>query len=365
MSSEGSFLNLYATPTTWRLWFSTSRTPFSKSRVSNSSATLEYSRLRYLCPNPSKGRRNQRQIPFKLDGIKRADFQALLKVLYPMSAIPKLPELKREEWISVLHLASLWDFIEVRDLAVQQLSLYAEGTLNATERIVLGRKHDVSSWLRSGYTELAKRKTPISSEEAAKIGWEVTLQICQLREAAVAPEGRAKNPYESVSLGTTFQAEFKRADEAHRPLWSLPRISAAKSPIPSAGAAPATTGAQLDPFLFLPTFLKAVGPSKRTLDLRSGFAFKASTSALGTPTATTSPSPSTASSSTTSASTTAAASAASSGASGASTVSTAAPTGIPATTGPFGFSMPPKAAVSTATPTGIPATTSKRPSGVS
>ncbi|KAJ6537748.1 hypothetical protein B0H19DRAFT_1316502 [Mycena capillaripes] len=152
-------------------------------------------------PQPVEGAEGTNdKIPFKLDGIKRADFQALLKVLYPI-AIPKLPELKREEWISVLHLASLWDFIEVRDLAVQQLSL----TLNATERIVLGRKHDVSSWLRSGYTELAKRKTPISSEEAAKIGWEVTLQICQLREAAVAPEAALKTRTRALASGRHFR----------------------------------------------------------------------------------------------------------------------------------------------------------------
>ncbi|KAJ6593369.1 hypothetical protein B0H19DRAFT_1246152 [Mycena capillaripes] len=291
----------------------------------------------FSLPQPVEGAEGTNdKIPFKLEGIKRADFQALLKVLYPMSAIPKLPELKREEWISVLHLASLWDFLEVRDLAIQQLAMYAEGTLNATERIVLGRKYDVSSWLRSGYTELAKRKTPISLEEAAKIGWEVTLQICQLREAAVAPEGRARNPYENVSLGTAFQAEFKRADVAHRPLSSPPRISAAKSPL--AAGAVATLGAQVDPFL--PTFPKALGPSKFSLDSTSGFAFKASTSALGTPTATTSTFPSTASSSTASASTTAAASAATSGASGASTVSTATPTGIPApiTKSPFDVS---------------------------
>ncbi|KAJ7876096.1 hypothetical protein B0H14DRAFT_2283410, partial [Mycena olivaceomarginata] len=135
--------------------------------------------------------------PFKLNGIKHLDFRRLLRVLYPMTrrkcrailtvhvydrtAIPKTPTLSKDEWVSVLKLANLWDFIEVRNFAIEKLTLYA-GSLDCIERILFARQFDVSAWLQSGYVELAQRKAFISSKEAEKIGWETALQICELRE---------------------------------------------------------------------------------------------------------------------------------------------------------------------------------------
>ncbi|KAF8199894.1 hypothetical protein K438DRAFT_1822746 [Mycena galopus ATCC 62051] len=173
--------------------------------------------------------------PFRLDGIKRVDFQALLKVLYPLTSIPKTPTLCRDEWISVLKLANLWDFIDVRDLAIQQLALYSR-SLDCVERIVFAREHDVSSWLESGYTELVRRKTIISPEEAKKIGWDVALQICKLREASVLTQLN-ENPYEKLELGDTFQAEIKRADSAHERLPKLAPVFTVKSAAADPGEA--------------------------------------------------------------------------------------------------------------------------------
>ncbi|KAJ7876093.1 hypothetical protein B0H14DRAFT_2501466 [Mycena olivaceomarginata] len=129
--------------------------------------------------------------PFKLDGIKSLDFRRLLGVLYPMTRrpSPKTPTLSKDEWISVLKLANLWDFIEVRNLAIEQLTSYA-GSLDCIERILFARQFDVSAWLQSGYVELARRKAVVSAEEAGKIGWETALQICQLREAKTLSTSR-------------------------------------------------------------------------------------------------------------------------------------------------------------------------------
>ncbi|KAJ7701988.1 hypothetical protein B0H16DRAFT_1250227, partial [Mycena metata] len=139
----------------------------------------------FSLPQPGeKGEGSDDEHPFQLDGITRVEFQTFLKVLYPLSAVPKTPTLSPTEWISVLKLASLWDFIEVRDFAITELRFYAE-SLDCVARILLGRRYDVSTWIRSGYTELARRRTAITSEEAMKIGYEVALQISQLREAAV------------------------------------------------------------------------------------------------------------------------------------------------------------------------------------
>ncbi|KAF7362330.1 hypothetical protein MVEN_00579600 [Mycena venus] len=181
----------------------------------------------FSLPQPVEGEEGSSDSsPFKLDGIACLDFQRLLKVLYPLTAIPKTPDLDNDEWISVLKLANLWDFIEVRNLAIQQLTSYA-GSLGCVERILFARQYDVSAWLRSGYIELTRRKAVITSEEAAKIGWEVALQISQLREAtvlSVLTRYLGNNPYESVDIGTVFEAEFKRVDSAHEPLSVVPRI---------------------------------------------------------------------------------------------------------------------------------------------
>ncbi|KAJ6497541.1 hypothetical protein C8R45DRAFT_983315 [Mycena sanguinolenta] len=179
----------------------------------------------FSLPQPTEGAEGSSDIaPFKLEGISRVDFERLLRVLYPLTAIPKTPDLSQDEWISVLKLASLWDFIEVRNLAIEQLAPYSE-SLDCIERIMFARKYDVSAWLRSGYIELARRKDIISSKEAATIGWEAALQICELREATVLTR-LGDNPYEGLDLGNAFQAEMKRADTAHEPLPNLPVLSA-------------------------------------------------------------------------------------------------------------------------------------------
>ncbi|KAF7351009.1 hypothetical protein MSAN_01663200 [Mycena sanguinolenta] len=178
-----------------------------------------------LPSQPQRAEGSSDETPFKLEGIKCVDFERLLKVLYPLTAVPKTPELSKDEWISVLKLASLWNFIEVRNLAIEHLASYSE-SLDCVERIMFGRQYDVSSWLRSGYIEVARRKTTISSSEANKIGLDVALRICKLREATVLAKLGGTNPYQKLDLGNEFQAEFKRADSAHEPLPALPRPAA-------------------------------------------------------------------------------------------------------------------------------------------
>ncbi|KAJ7736937.1 hypothetical protein B0H16DRAFT_1379990 [Mycena metata] len=172
---------------------------------------------------PRGGEGSDDENPFMLHGISKADFQTLLKVLYPLTALPQAPNLLDHEWTSVLKLATLWDFMEVRALAIKHLTSYTN-SLDCIERILLGRQYNVSSWLRSGYTELARRRGPITSTEASKIGFEVALEISHLREAAVAPAGRP-NPFQSVCLGTAFEAEFVCADS------TVPQIRALNAEI--------------------------------------------------------------------------------------------------------------------------------------
>ncbi|KAJ7169151.1 hypothetical protein C8R43DRAFT_876246, partial [Mycena crocata] len=96
-----------------------------------------------LPPPTGKAEGSDDSNPLKLEGINKLDFQRLLKVLYPLTAIPQAPELSKDEWMSVLKLSTLWHFLEVRKLAIQQLDLHAQSP-HCIERILLGRRYDVS-----------------------------------------------------------------------------------------------------------------------------------------------------------------------------------------------------------------------------
>ncbi|KAJ7210477.1 hypothetical protein GGX14DRAFT_520493 [Mycena pura] len=159
---------------------------------------------------------NSNDNPFILHGISSIDFQRLLKVLYPLD-VPQILTMPKEDWISVLKLATMWCFIAVRSLAIQQIDLLG---LQSVERILLARGYHVSSWLRTGYTELARREEGISLEDAEKIGWKTTVQLYQVRETAIKNYTTPYRPqywqsgFQNADVETTFREEFRLADAA-------------------------------------------------------------------------------------------------------------------------------------------------------
>ncbi|KAJ6618890.1 hypothetical protein B0H10DRAFT_1947289 [Mycena sp. CBHHK59/15] len=122
------------------------------------------------------------QNPLRLEGISSVDFERLLQVLYPLKMPPSIDDIPKDEWISVLKLATMWYFLDLRGLAIKRL---AGQLTDSVERIVLARKYDVADWLRRGYTDLARREQGISADEAALLGWECAFRISQVREEAI------------------------------------------------------------------------------------------------------------------------------------------------------------------------------------
>ncbi|KAF7296053.1 hypothetical protein MKEN_01420400 [Mycena kentingensis (nom. inval.)] len=163
--------------------------------------------------------------PIKLEGIALQDFECLVKVLYPTGSVPKTPVLDTSQWISVLKLASMWLFHDVRDLSLSQLDAHA-AALDPVARIKLGTEQDVSAWFISGYEELARRWTSITDEEARELPFDAVLKIFRLREAAVATaSGRYTrgslalfNMYRDIQVRPSFEADIQRADAAFAPL---------------------------------------------------------------------------------------------------------------------------------------------------
>ncbi|KAJ7157511.1 hypothetical protein C8R43DRAFT_400925 [Mycena crocata] len=154
---------------------------------------------------------------FVLEGITSVDFARLL-----LRDIPQILGMPKDDWISVLKLSTLWYFLDARDLAIRQLDAMG---LSSVLRILLARQYDVANWLRTGYTELARREEGISLEDAAKIGWEATVRLYHTRETAIKNWSSSStyraNQYQGnqsrfqlADVEGTFREEFRRADAA-------------------------------------------------------------------------------------------------------------------------------------------------------
>lgn len=75
----------------------------------------------------------------------------------------------------------MWSINPARDLAISELSRTAMQTM---DRIILGKAYAVDEWVLTGYTEIAKRDRPISSEEGKVLGGVTVALLSQVREAA-------------------------------------------------------------------------------------------------------------------------------------------------------------------------------------
>jgi hypothetical protein len=109
-------------------------------------------------------------------------------------------KLTKEEWISVLTLASRWRFLRVREIV--RVVLVHLNTLTSVEKICLGRDLLISSWVVDGFVELVQATT-ITDEEALQIdigGAETTAyKLFRIRELRIAGElSSAKTKVEEI-----------------------------------------------------------------------------------------------------------------------------------------------------------------------
>jgi hypothetical protein len=85
-----------------------------------------------------------------------------------------------EEWTSVLHLSTRWEFDSVRRIAIRELERYP---LSPIDKIRLSREFDIATpWTLKAYTELCERPEALSVQEALSLGLQVTVRISQIRE---------------------------------------------------------------------------------------------------------------------------------------------------------------------------------------
>lgn len=116
--------------------------------------------------------------PIVLAGVSTTDFDRFLSILYPLNF--NANEINTiEEWSSVLHLASQWDFSSLRQLAIDNLAILI---MSPIDRIVIGQAYHIPEWLVPAYTELCMRDDPLTLDEGKKLGMEDVITIGQLRQ---------------------------------------------------------------------------------------------------------------------------------------------------------------------------------------
>ncbi|KAF9041496.1 hypothetical protein BJ165DRAFT_289171 [Panaeolus papilionaceus] len=114
--------------------------------------------------------------------VEVTDFENLLHVMYAFGLlIPDYPtHISKEEWISALRLATLWNFDDIRNKAIKALD---SSFSNPMERLCVARAFRIRSWLVSSYVELITG--PISALQpslcSTTLGWETLALIHHAR----------------------------------------------------------------------------------------------------------------------------------------------------------------------------------------
>ncbi|KAJ7887243.1 hypothetical protein B0H14DRAFT_2337871, partial [Mycena olivaceomarginata] len=110
----------------------------------------------YTLPAAGKGEGLSDENAVILEGLSTVDFERLLAALYLLNSLPHnknlIPSVPKDHWIFVLRLATLWRFLDIRNLAIRHLDTQVK---KGAEGIVLARRYRVAQWLRSGYEAFA------------------------------------------------------------------------------------------------------------------------------------------------------------------------------------------------------------------
>lgn len=118
-----------------------------------------------------------------------------------------------EEWTSVLKLSTMWDFLDTRALALQNL---AKTKMDLVTKVLIAKQYKIHDWLFAGYEALAKRTSPISLSEAERLGLTTTVQLYLIREEGAATIPRKRTTMVSYDGGRTYKQEYTEIGPINR-----------------------------------------------------------------------------------------------------------------------------------------------------
>ncbi|KAL1719803.1 hypothetical protein EV715DRAFT_272452 [Schizophyllum commune] len=121
--------------------------------------------------------------PVVLEGATDEEFRQFLRILLPRNALRPDHDLTQEQWTHVLKLATMWDFDDVRQLAVSKMG---KMEMSRDQRFRLGRAYSVSKWYHGVLKDLVQRVEPLTKEDVDLVGIDIALGIASNRER-IAP----------------------------------------------------------------------------------------------------------------------------------------------------------------------------------
>ena len=86
-------------------------------------------------------------------------------------------DLSYEDWKSVLHLSTRWDFASIRRLALNNIQ-----PPTPYDRLLLARTYSVDHWVTPALSALCERRAPISVDEARQMNIEDVVLVATVRE---------------------------------------------------------------------------------------------------------------------------------------------------------------------------------------
>ncbi|KAL1659802.1 hypothetical protein GGF50DRAFT_119528 [Schizophyllum commune] len=117
--------------------------------------------------------------PLRLDRVKAKDFERFLWVLQPL-IIGECRAKTVDDWIAVLELSTLWDFVDIRRVAIKELGALE---MDPVHKIVIQMRHDIKrEWSFGAFDTLCRRSEPLDIGEGERLGVEVLAKVAATRE---------------------------------------------------------------------------------------------------------------------------------------------------------------------------------------
>ncbi|PBK78968.1 hypothetical protein ARMGADRAFT_1041137, partial [Armillaria gallica] len=122
--------------------------------------------------------------PVVIKDVRSADFENLLNSIVHAEQ-KEVPKLSKDEWLSVLKLATMWGMVDIRRMAIHDIT--KSKSLSDVDQVILGREYAVVDWVISGYRALTKRKTIVSMQSASRLTLPTCLKVWQAQVSTSNP----------------------------------------------------------------------------------------------------------------------------------------------------------------------------------
>ena len=94
----------------------------------------------------------------------------------------------------------MWDFGKIKSMLIEKLESKSWDDIVA--QILVAHKYSITSWYPPTYKRLARRKSPLSIEEAEKLGWVFAVKISAARERALSRKAHSlQEQIEALKMG--------------------------------------------------------------------------------------------------------------------------------------------------------------------